>query len=88
MTCLDKAASIVDGSGALAYGHPRDNLAAIARFWSLILKTEVTPTQVALCMIGLKLGRIVTGTMGKDNLVDIAGYARCIERLSEPREEP
>lgn len=85
MTCLDKASAIVDGSGAIAYGHPRENLAKIAEFWSLILNTPVSPEQVALCMIGLKLGRIVTGSMGRDNLVDIAGYAMCIERLGEPR---
>ncbi len=64
------------------YGHPRDNLQQTADLWSPILGVKVTADQVALCMIQLKISR-QCHKAGRDNLVDIAGWARTIERLSE-----
>jgi hypothetical protein len=42
----------------------------------------VSPMQVALCLIQLKVAREVHAPK-RDNLVDIAGYARVMEMLSE-----
>ena len=43
--------------------------------WSIIFENEVTPNQVALAMIALKITRQMN-TNKRDNWVDIAGYAR------------
>lgn len=64
------------------YGHPSENLQLTADLWSPILGVEVTAEQVALCMIQLKIARELHKP-GRDNLVDIAGWARTIERLDE-----
>jgi hypothetical protein len=58
---------------ARSYGHPADNLDKISSLWGILLGREITPQQVALCMIALKLAR-ETASHKRDNLVDIAGY--------------
>jgi hypothetical protein len=55
---LEHAAGIVDERRA-AYGPPDAIMAAIAARWSLTLGRPVTPAQVTLCMIDLKLARLV-----------------------------
>ena len=82
MTILDRAAEIVDNREQ-QYGSPKANLHRIAALWSTVLGHEVSARQVALCMIMLKVARVTTGTLTADSLVDIAGYARCIERLED-----
>jgi hypothetical protein len=85
-TVLDKAAAIVDGPRSQAYGRPAANFALIARLWAEVLGVVVTPQQVGLCMIQVKVARLSTSPAPQlltDSLVDIAGYARCIERLDE-----
>ena len=89
---LQEADRLTSASGARPddYGHPRDNLEQTAALWTPILYTKeqraqgcsVTAEQVALCMVQLKVSRQLHKG-GRDNLVDIAGWARTIERLSE-----
>ncbi len=82
MNILEEALAVTSGDRNDSYGHPLPNHLAIAGFWSLILGISVTPRQVALCMIGLKLAR--EGHKAKrDNLVDIAGYARALELMPD-----
>ena len=45
-------------TGRRVYGPPRSSFAAIAARWSLVLGIDVTPAQVALCLIDLKLARL------------------------------
>lgn len=61
------------------YGTPLNNMAMTAKLWSPILGIEVTPQQVAICMILLKISR-ETHLHQDDNIVDIAGYANMLER--------
>ena len=42
-----------------SYGSILDNHTRIARLWSVLLKIEVTPEQVALCMIAVKQARLM-----------------------------
>ena len=44
---LEEAATTIDARGD-HYGTPMDNFTRIARLWSVILDTEVTPMQVGL----------------------------------------
>jgi len=81
-TILDKAAEITSGARREAYGHPKDNFKRIADLWGAYLGYNITPEDTAMLMILLKVAR--HHHMPKeDNLVDIAGYARTAELLSD-----
>jgi len=81
-TILDEAASIVNGGPReQAYGHPGENFTRIATMWSAYLGKTVTAHDVCMLMILLKTTRAVTG-FHRDTAVDIAGYARCDERVN------
>jgi hypothetical protein len=82
-TILEEAARIVDGGNREEIsGNPRVSFERISEMWQAILNCSITPQQVGLCMIALKLVR-ENHKHTRDNLVDIAGYARCVERTLE-----
>ena len=57
------------------YGDPAEQFRAIADRWTITLGTPVTPAQVALCMIDLKLTRLTYDPGHIDSVVDVIGYA-------------
>jgi len=63
------------------YGHPYDNFTDIAAMWSVILKCNVTPQQVGLCNIASKICREIYKPK-RDNLVDIAEYAKTVDIIN------
>jgi len=78
---LDTAKRITAGSRRADYGHPADDFARTAAMWTGILADRlcegeaITAMDVPLCLIAVKLARQVHRHK-RDNLVDIAGYAR------------
>lgn len=68
------------GARSASYGPPLENHQRIAAGWSAMLGIEVTPRMVPLMMIWLKLCR-ECHRPGHDNLVDIAGYVKCVEEI-------
>jgi len=82
MSILEEASKIVDGDREQTYGHPALNFERTAVLWSVVFGHEVTLEQVALAMICLKIAREVH-VPTRDNLVDLVGYARCIEKMSD-----
>lgn len=70
------------------YGHPRDHLGNVARLWSehLSYRTKqfivLNARDVTMMMILLKVSRDANKPH-RDDLVDIAGFARCAEMLEE-----
>ena len=83
---LEKVAAVLDDRGA-GYGNPVDTLDDIARRWSMTLGTEVSPEQVAMCMIELKLVRLQRTSGHLDSVADIAGYAACLNEVMEARRD-
>jgi hypothetical protein len=72
---LKEAFEIVWGDRKDDYGTPSESLERVAKIWSVILHKEITPSQVTLCMIGLKLARASSGDAPTyDSMLDIAGY--------------
>ena len=71
---LQKTADVVKERGE-KYGSMLDNHIRIARLWSVLLDTEVTPEQVALCMIAVKQARLMETPDHDDSWQDILGYA-------------
>lgn len=56
------------------YGSPLINHQRIAAIWSVILGQEIRPDQVALCMAGVKLARLVETPDHLDSFIDGAAY--------------
>jgi Domain of unknown function (DUF6378) len=78
---LEHAMEVVEQRGA-AYGRPDAIMAAIAARWSLTLGRPVTPAQVTLCMIDLKLARLVHDPEYRDGVVDVIGYAALLPEVT------
>jgi hypothetical protein len=64
------------------YGSPSENFTRIAHLWEPILGVEVTPQQVGLAMIAVKLARLIETPDDEDGLVDLAGYAATLQILA------
>ena len=65
-----------------SYGDPTDLFERVAVRWSQVLGAKVTAAQVGLCLIDLKLARLVGDPKHLDSLVDVAGYAACVREVS------
>ena len=78
---LDTAKRLTGGERQEDYGHPSDDFERAAQMWTAILGDKlhegekVTAEDIPLCMIAVKLAR-QAHRHKRDNLVDIAGYAR------------
>lgn len=84
-------ANAITGNGGErndSYDHPIHNFSKIADSWSVLLRDKlkdgetISPRNVVHLMVAMKLVRD-THKAKRDNILDIAGYARCAERLSE-----
>ena len=76
------AEHLVYGGRGEDYGHPHEDFTRWATGWQEILGIDVTPQQVALCMIWGKVARQIHKPK-LDNLTDICGYALCHQRVDE-----
>jgi hypothetical protein len=84
-TVLQEAQRLILGDRNSSYDHPLDNFQRIADIWSVVLGIKVTPEQVGLCMVGVKLAR-ESYMPKRDNLVDGAGYFGTVQMVIEERE--
>ena len=71
---LHEAHKLTHGDRDKNYGSPLHNHQRIAAIWSVILEKDVRPDQVALCMAGVKLARLVETPNHTDSFVDGAAY--------------
>jgi Domain of unknown function (DUF6378) len=82
---LDEAKRIVHGERGENYGHPFEDFSRTAKIWSAILGIKITPEQVALCMVGLKISREINRPK-RDNIVDGVGYFETLEMVKKERD--
>lgn len=75
---IEKAERIVNQDRNARYGGPEESFTTIAKFWSVFLGVEVSPLQVAGCMILLKLARLKKTPTHEDSVVDGIGYFACM----------
>ena len=80
-TMLKHAATVI-AERRKAYGEPAVSMAAVARRWSITLGQTVTPAQVVLCMIDLKLARLGHDPKHQDSIQDVAGYAAVLHEVT------
>lgn len=71
---LDEAKRLTHGDRDKNYGTPYINHLRIAKIWSVVLEKEITPAQVALCMAGVKIARLVETPDHLDSFIDGAAY--------------
>ena len=81
MNVLEEAAETVKQRQD-SYDDPYRNHVRIAKLWSVVLGTAVTPQQVALCMLQLKVAREMY-KHNHDNVVDMAGYVNCLDIINK-----
>jgi Domain of unknown function (DUF6378) len=74
---LEQAASVVRDRRRI-YGQPPDLFERVAVRWSQVLGTKVTPAQIVVCLIDLKVARLTHDPKHFDSITDIAGYAGCL----------
>ena len=79
---LHEAAQVI-AERSKTYGAPDKAMAAIAARWSLTLGHPVTPAEVVLCMIDLKLTRLARDPKHQDSILDIAGYAAVLHEVTQ-----
>ena len=79
---LTQADRLVNGARASEYGDAKQNFDDIAKLWSVLLGTEITSQQVALCMIAVKSARLMKSD-SPDSWVDICGYGALGGELNE-----
>jgi hypothetical protein len=72
---LNEALRLTSTDRQKNYGTPLINHQRIADIWKVILDMDITPSQVALCMVGVKLARLVETPTHMDSFVDMAAYA-------------
>lgn len=96
-TILDEAKALVWGDRNDAYGHPYDDYQRTGIMWGAILQgwakasaecsapLPVPPELAALCMAAVKISREVNRPK-RDNRVDLAGYAACVDRIQAKKE--
>ena len=71
---LEAAAELINGTRAKDYGDAYENHDRIAKMWSVVLENEVTVEQVYMCMIAVKLSRLMQTPYHEDSAIDICGY--------------
>lgn len=80
-----EAEELVNGPRLQLYGHPRGDFDRVAGMWSGFLLEKlsepITGEDVAALMIAFKLARLAQTPDHHDSLVDVVGYALCMEKL-------
>jgi len=77
---LEHAAALVT-SRRRQYGAPVDLFERVAVRWSQVLETKVTPAQVIVCLVDLKVARLTHDSRHLDSITDVAGYAGCLAEV-------
>lgn len=87
-TVLKEASDLIYGERQQEYGNAQTNFDDIGHLWEPILGTRPSAEQVALCLLQLKVARAINDTRAdrpikRDTIVDLAGYAGCIEKIQK-----
>tara|TARA_R100001509_G_scaffold118549_1_gene72960 strand:- start:116 stop:412 length:297 start_codon:yes stop_codon:yes gene_type:complete len=83
---LDTAARIVTGQRQYEYGDKYQNHNNIAKLWSAYLDYEISPHDVAMCMLLVKVARIKHRPT-EDCYIDMAGYAAIAGEIQDTKHD-
>jgi hypothetical protein len=82
MTAILNHAAEIIADRRTTYGDPAASMATVAARWSVTLGHPVTPAEVMLCMIDLKLARLAHDPTHRDSVVDVIGYAALLPEVT------
>lgn len=88
---LIEADSLINGQRQQDYGDKLTNFTQIAMLWQGLFAGKlqpgaaITPEDVALAMIQVKIARLAKSPDHRDSILDVAGYAGCYAKLQEER---
>ena len=86
---LEEASGLIYGDRKEQYGNARKNFEDIGILWGVVLnRSPIQAEEVALCLLQLKVARAINDTRNsrdikRDTIVDLAGYAGCIEKIQK-----
>ena len=80
--CLELAEAAVKDRRA-SYGSPDANYHRLSSLWSAVLETDVSVLETVLCLIQMKISRLMNDPTHADSWVDIAGYAAIGYEISQ-----
>ena len=83
MTAILEDVARIISERRVAYGDPATSMATVAARWSVTLGRSVTPAEVMLCMIDLKLARLAHDPTHRDSVVDVIGYAALLPEVTQ-----
>lgn len=83
---LDIARAITSSERQRDYGRPLLNFVRIALRWSNWLERFISPVDVAVMMMDTKIAR-QQNTPKDDNMIDVIGYAACIDDMDRELRE-
>jgi len=89
---LTNADATIHGPREAEYGSKLQNFTQIAMLFQGTLATKllpdarITPEDVALLMMQVKIARLAKSPDHKDSILDLAGYAGCYDELQLQRE--
>jgi hypothetical protein len=90
---LQQAHELINGQRQQDYGDKLQNFSQIAMGFQMVLATKlqpdqyITPEDVALMMMQVKIARLAKSPDHADSILDIAGYAGCYSMLQQERAE-
>ena len=82
---LDECAQILSQRGAI-YGSSRSNHERISELWSAYYGSYISPMQVSLMQLLVKVSRLSETPNHKDSVKDIIGYAAIYSELHDQYE--
>lgn len=91
MSILQNAEKTIHGARQEEYGDKRQNFSQIAMLWQGLLAHKlqadkaITPEDVALCMVAVKMARLAKSPDHLDSQLDVAGYIGCYNLLQGER---
>lgn len=62
---------------------PRPHFRRVAKMWEAIIGSPISPEQVVMCMVALKLAR-EAGMHDQDNITDAEGYLSLLSEVMIP----
>ena len=80
---LDEAKRLVITDRAKTHGPAEDSFGAIARYWSVYLKREITSYDAAMMMTLFKIARMEHNPNHQDSPTDGCGYLAIAGELSQ-----
>lgn len=93
LSLLEQADNLINGDRQKDYGDKLTNFTQIAMLFQGVLAPKllpdarITPEDVTVLMMQVKIARLSKSPDHKDSILDVAGYAGCYDKIQEERDK-